>query len=192
MYLGVDIDSMLTFKNHYSNTFKNVSHKLFILRKLRYMINVKVALDITKTMLCSVIDYGNIFLSSINEADLSDIHILQNNAIRCSYGVSDSRDEHIHDLHVRANMKFVNTRRQKQILTCLWRNIHKGIIKIAEPIRQNRSATAPTIYLPVPKTTLLKKSVFYYGATLWNALPRNVRLCDDIELFKLGINNIIM
>ena len=127
------------------------------------MINVKAALDITKTMLCSVIDYGNIFLSSINEADLLDIQILQNNAIRCSYGVSDPRNEHIHDLHVRANMKFVNTRRQKQILTCLWRNIHKGIIKIAEPIRQNRSAMAPTIYLPVPRTTLFKKSEQRYG-----------------------------
>ena len=55
-----------------NNTFKNVSHKLFILRKIRYMINVKAALDITKTMLCSVIDYCNIFLSSCTQGDLSD------------------------------------------------------------------------------------------------------------------------
>ena len=61
LYLGVDIDNMLTFKKHYNNTFNNVSHKLFILRKIRYMINVKGALDITKTMLCSVIDYGKLF-----------------------------------------------------------------------------------------------------------------------------------
>ena len=57
---------MLTFKKHYNNTFKDVSHKLFIISTIRYMINVNAALDITKTMLCSVIDYGNIFLSSCN------------------------------------------------------------------------------------------------------------------------------
>ena len=33
LYLGVDIDNMLTFKKHFSSTFKNVSHKLFILTK---------------------------------------------------------------------------------------------------------------------------------------------------------------
>ena len=192
LYLGVDIDNMLRFRKHFSNTFKNVSHKLFILRKIRYMINTKAALDVTKTMLCSIIDYGNIFLSSINEADLNDLQILQNNAIRCCYKKSDPRDEHILELHVRANMKLVGISRQKQILTCLWRNIQKGIVNIAEPIRQNRSAMAPTIYLPIPRTTLFKKSVFYMGATLWNALPRNVRSCDDNDKFKLEINNIFV
>ena len=156
------------------------------------MINTKAALDVAKTMLCSIIDYGNIFLSSINEAELNDLQILQNNAIRCCYQISDPRDEHILDLHVRANMKLVNTRRQKQILTCLWRNIQKGVVNIKEPVRLNRSAMAPTIYLPIPRTTLFKKSVFYLGATLWNALPRNVRSCDDIDKFKLEINNIFV
>ena len=138
------------------------------------MINTKAALDIAKTMLCSIIDYGNKFLSSLNDADLNDLQILQNNAIRCCYGISDPRDEDILDLHVRPNMKLVNIRRQKQILICLRRNIQKGIVQIAEPIRQNRSATAPTIYLPIPRTSLFKKSVFYLGATFWNALPGNI------------------
>ena len=100
--------------------------------------------------------------------------------------------EHIQELHVRANIKLVHIRRKKQILTCIWRNIQKGVVNIAEPIRQNRSALAPTIYLPIPRTTLFKKSVFYMGATLWNTLPRNVRLCDDIDKFKLEINNIFV
>ena len=166
LYLGVDIDNMLTFKKHYNNTFKNVSHKLFILRKIRYMINVKAALHITKTMLCSVIDYGNIFLSSCNQGDLNDMQILQNNALRCCYGVFDPRDEHILFLHNQANMKMLDIRRKKQILTCIWRNLRKGVIEIAQPIRQNRSAEAPNIYLPIPRTELFKKSVYYYGANL--------------------------
>ena len=49
LYFSVDIDNMLTFGKHFKNTFKNVYHKLYILRKIRYMINTKAALDITKT-----------------------------------------------------------------------------------------------------------------------------------------------
>ena len=44
----------------------------------------------------------------------------------------------------------------------------------------------------IPRTTLFKKTVFYLGATLWNALPGNVRQCDDINSFKLEINNIFV
>ena len=192
VYLGVEIDDMLTFKKHFSNIFKNVSHKLFILRKIRNMINVKAALDVTKTMFCSIIDYGNIFLSSTNDSDLHELQILQNNAIRCCFGINDPRDEHVIDIHKRANIKLIDVRRKKQILTCMWRNIHKGIINVARPIRQNRSAMATSIYLPVPRTTLFKKSVYYLGATLWNALPIDARLCGDIDSFKTEINNIFI
>ena len=41
------------------------------------MINEKAALDVTENMLCSVIDYGNIFLSSIGDNELDDLQILQ-------------------------------------------------------------------------------------------------------------------
>ena len=42
----------------------------------------------------------------------------------------------------------------------------------------------PTIYLPIPHTELYKKSVFYYGASLWNKLPPDIRLQEEIEGFK--------
>ena len=113
-------------------------------------------------------------------------------ALRCCYGVSDPRDEHILFLHSQANMKMLDIRRKKQIVTCIWRNLRKGIIQIAQPIRQNRSAVAPNIYLPIPRTELFKKSVYYLGANLWNALPVPLRLLDDIEHFKLEINKIFI
>ena len=64
LFLGVDIDDMLFFKQFYTNTFKKISYKLSLLRRIRHMVTKKAALDITETMFCSIIDYGNIFLSS--------------------------------------------------------------------------------------------------------------------------------
>ena len=56
-YLGADIDNTLSFKQYFSNMFKKNSYRLSLLRRIRYMITLKAALDITKTMFCSIIDY---------------------------------------------------------------------------------------------------------------------------------------
>ena len=126
LYLGVDIDNLLTFEKYFSNVFKKISYKLYLLRRIRYMVTLKASLDITKTMLCSIVDYGNIFLSSCINNDLKDIQTLQNHALRCCHNVQNYRDEHVLDLHNRSNVIMVDVRRKRQILTCIWRNIKKG------------------------------------------------------------------
>ena len=110
------------------------------------MLTEKAALDIIKTMFCSVIDYGNILLSSCSVGDLGDIQTLQNHALRCCYKITDPRNYHVQDLHQAANIVLVDRRRDRQILTCIWRNINKGFIKIKAPKRQTRAAEGPTIY----------------------------------------------
>ena len=88
-------------------------------------------------------------------------------------------------------MNWVNTRRKRQILTCIWQNIQKGVIDIIEPIRETRQNVAPTIYLPISNTKLFKKSVYYQGAMLWNSLHNETRLCEDINDFKTKLYKII-
>ena len=103
-YLGIDIDSSLTFKQYYNNMFKKISYKLSLLRRIRHFVTFKAALDITKTMFCSIIDYGNIFISSCTEGDLSDVQILQNHALRCCCNVKNYTEVHVRDLHVDTNV----------------------------------------------------------------------------------------
>ena len=43
------------------------------------------------------------------------------------------------------NVNIVDIRRKRQILTCIWGNIKKGIIEIANPITETRY----NVYLPV-------------------------------------------
>ena len=99
----------------------------------------------------------------------------------------------IADLHTNSDVTMVDTSRKRQILTCIWRNItiSKGVIEIAKPVRETKFNKAPTIYLPVPRTKIFKKSVYYYGATLWNFLPREISMCEDIDKFKSKLYNVI-
>ena len=130
LYLGIDIDNHLTFNQYYGNMLKKISYKLSLLRRICYMVTYKASLDITKTMFCSIIDYGNIFLSSCNDGELYDVQILQNHALRCCCNVKNQIEVHIPDLHNNTKVTMVEVRRKRQILTCIWRNIKKGIISI--------------------------------------------------------------
>ena len=68
------------------------------------MITIKAALDITKTIFCSIIDYGNVFLSSCNIRELKDIQTLQNHVLRCCHKITDPRDEHVLHLNNISNV----------------------------------------------------------------------------------------
>ena len=82
--------------------------------------------------------------------------------------------------------------RKRSILTCIWRNIKKGYNNNSYTIERNHYNVAPTIYLPVPRTELFKRSVYYYRATLWNSLSSEIRSCDNITEFKNQLYKIIL
>ena len=49
-----------------------------------------------------------------NVQDVSDLQVLQNNALRYCYYVNDPRDEHVLDLHANANTQVLDLRRKRQ------------------------------------------------------------------------------
>ena len=47
-----------------------------------------------------------------------------------------------------------------------------------------------SIRLPIPRTELFKKSVYYVGSKLWNDLDENIRDIKDLDDFKKNIKAI--
>ena len=72
---------------------------------------MKAALDITKTILYSAVDYGNIVLSVCTDGELSDLQTLRKNAFQYFHKIAP-RDEHVNDLQVISNKQYVETRRE--------------------------------------------------------------------------------
>ena len=66
-YLGVDIDRHLNFKSCYDSMYKLVNHKLYLLKLIRPALTVQAALSVGKSMILSLIDYGNIFLTTLTQ-----------------------------------------------------------------------------------------------------------------------------
>ena len=60
-------------KTFYDYMFKLVSHKLYLLELIRPSLTVQAALSVGKSMIISLIDYGNIFLTTLTQEDRSDL-----------------------------------------------------------------------------------------------------------------------
>ena len=86
-------------KGYYDALYKLVSHKLYLLKLIRSSITIDAALSICKSMILSLIDYGNIFLTGITQEDKSDLQKLQNRILRCCLNIVDPLDINVVEMH---------------------------------------------------------------------------------------------
>ena len=66
-YLGVETDRNLSVKGQYEYIFKAVNHKFFLLKLIRPSLTIKAALEVARSMIFSLIDYRNIFLTGCTQ-----------------------------------------------------------------------------------------------------------------------------
>ena len=52
----------------------------------------------------------------------------------------------------------------------------------------NLRGSSSGLYIPMPKTEFLKKSLSYSGAKLWNCLPNEVKSAQSLSSFMKGIS----
>ena len=69
-YLGVILDSTLLFEHHLKSLNKNVSHKLYLLTKIRRFLTPLAAERVYKAMLLPYFDYVDIFYEASTIANL--------------------------------------------------------------------------------------------------------------------------
>ena len=62
-YLGVTLDRNLNFQQYVREVFNLVSHKIYMLSRIRQFINKDVSLLIYKTKILPYLDYGDILHS---------------------------------------------------------------------------------------------------------------------------------
>ena len=69
-------------KSHVNCVNKNASHELFLLRKLRHVLNTHAATMVFKSMFLGVLDYGLLFTTVVPIKMFEDLQNIQNHALR--------------------------------------------------------------------------------------------------------------
>ena len=185
-YLGVDIDRYLTMKSFFDSMYKLVNHKLYLLKLIRPSLTVEAALAVGKSMILSLINYGNIFLTSLTQKDLEDLQKLQNKVLRCCLNIVDPLDMNVIEMHRLVNVDMGDQLRRKCLLTVIHRGVLDKKYNMLDHGVNTRFNDGNKINIIKPRNDTVRKSCMYMGTSMWNTLTLDLRN-SSIKDFKKNL-----
>ena len=179
-YLGLILDEHLTYNKHIKEMNRLVSHKLYLLSKVRKYITTHACINIFKTMVLSLIEYCDILYTGTNQKNLGDIDKMFYRGLKiCTYSNNFiSRETLCKDCKIAP----LDKRRNAHLLIFMHKQTNNQTL-IKKKTANTRLHTGLVFNTYKPNNEKAKANVFYRGAILWNALEANSRNMD-FEQFK--------
>ena len=180
-YLGVKLDCKLNFEAHALECLRLVSHKLYMLSKIRNLITNKQAITIYKSKILPYLDYGDIFYISTHLRTIDKLQKLQNRALRLCLGYHNRYNVDL--LHREVNISKLEPMRICHLVKFTYpRSRDPKYIRV---INMNlRNFDAPVLEEIIPNNATFTRCILYQGAIHWNAIPVIERNIPDYKHFK--------
>ena len=185
-YLGTIFDSEMSLLPLYKRTIKLVNNKIFLLRKIRKYIDYNTAISIYKQTILPMFDYSGFLLMSLTKGQQSELQTMQNHVLRFAKNVRIKDMISRIDLHKEAKILSLCQRREKQLLTLMYKLSQKGIL----PKITDRATRQQEKYVFKTDSKIGKKyekSPYYQGTVLWDKLPKETQFAENIFDFKKRI-----
>lgn len=187
-YLGVTLNSQLTFKEHINSCIGLTASKLNTLVFLKKYVNCDTLLKVYKTNILPILEYANVLHPLISKQLLNKKQRIQNRALRIIFKQQQTLSKT--ELHIKAKLAPLHQRADKQILCNYYKRSLKlnkyhqsantGITRLNQKIRFD---------LPMPTVERYKHFTAYYGMKLWDRLSKETQLADSYLSFKNRIGN---
>ena len=190
-YLGVYLDSVLSFSDHFDHLSSKINSRLAILGRASRYLNTKLLLILYKALILPHFDYCDTVWDSCAKKFKTRLQTLQNRALR----IVHKRDRHtpVMELHRLSKLQFLQDRRTFHMGTFMYKATHNQlpmyITSKFTPAAQvhshaTRSASTRSLYIPPSNTNYGKNSISARGAVAWNDVPQNIRTLPSLSLFK--------
>ena len=182
-YLGTIFDSEMFLLPLYKSTTEIASNKLFLLRKIRKYIDYHTAISIYKQTILPIFDYSGFLLLSLTKGQQSDLQIMQNDVLRFAKNVRIKDMISRIDLDKEAKILSLRQRREKLLLTLMYKLSQKGILrKITD--RATRQQEKYDFKTDTKIGKKYERSPYYQGTLLWDKLPKETQFAENIFEFK--------
>ena len=112
-YLGLELDSHMNFKSHLNTSQKSLCYKSYLTSKIRYSVTKAAALDIIKSKILPVIDYGHLIYGAGNKGSLDKLQTILNRILRLCFFLD--RDAPLDALLKSAEINLLADRREKAL-----------------------------------------------------------------------------
>ena len=182
-YLGLILDEHLNYNKHVKEMSKLISHKLYLLSKIRRYITQKACITIFKTMVLSVIEYCDIIYTGTSQSNLTTIDNLFYRGLRICLNCNTTTSRKV--LCKDCTIAPLYDRRKAHLLLFMHRQSeHKHLLK--DKTVNTRLQNGPVFQTFKPNNEKSKLSVFYRGAINWNTLKANTRNMSfkDFKLYQ--------
>ena len=204
-YLGVLIDSTLTWKDHIDNVITKISKSLGLLYKIRYFVNIKIMRMLYFSLVYPHLTYGIEVWGSADITYLNRIFILQKRIVR----MLTFTDKRLQDYSLIPSEPLffkLNIHKIYDIFKLLISKFIFNCLKKANPDKFNswfkltshvhnhntrskyididNTLITRTLFIPSVRTTHYGlKSLKVQGPKIWNSLPPLLRNIENVKIF---------
>ena len=201
-YLGVLIDSKLTFKPHIDELSKKISRAIGILQKLRYFVSTKILIMVYYAIVYPFLLYGILVWGSTSKSLLEPLFILQKKFVRLAtfnsthFGTSGPL-VHSAPLFYKLNLLNIFDIFKLQLGILVYESMNNirpvcNIIKFQEVSQTHnyntRQSSRGDIYRTFARTTRYGlNSLQTAGGVLWSSLPPYLRTSLSKNSFKRNL-----
>lgn len=187
-YLGLIIDSRLTWNLHIQEVTNTMLPYIFVLRRIRKYISETTAWMIYFSYIYSRFIYLNPIWSSLSQTKFNELSRLQNKVFKIIRGLPrlhPSKELYSKD---KLPLEVIN---KLELLTYIFK-IKNGILKCNQLLIQansihnysTRNAAGTNYYINTYKTSIGKNNIFNRGLTLFNFIPEYIKNESALPKFK--------
>ena len=188
-HLGLTLSSEATWGQHINHIYEKASHRLNILRMLKYDLDRKSLLRFYTSYIRPTLEYSNIVWDNCNAYEADLLESIQLDAARIITGLRRGTSHAVlyRELSLiplsqrRINAKLIHFFKILNYETPVYIN---NIVDRYNDHDTGYSLRNNNLRYPVPKTTSFQKSYFPATIDLWNNLDPRLANCTSLYAFK--------
>ena len=184
-YLGIELDSLLSFDKHMDNTVKKCNQKLYIFRRIRRFISEKTAILIYKQTIRPLDEYCSFIFNSGKKSKIDKIDRIQSKCVRIieyCYDNALKKDEKV--LCQEYGISSLQLRRDSQLASIMYRYSKNELFVKQTANREKECEGKIRFNCIFSKVSKIRKSPFYRGVDLWNTLKVSHHRAENKKRFK--------
>jgi hypothetical protein len=190
-YLGVLIDSELTWKDHIDHLYKNLLKFVGIFYRLRYTLNREVLKMIYFAFIHSQVLYGIEVYANTCKSNLNKLIVLNNKLLRVAQNCSiKTRLAALYNSYCILPVPLLHQYRLLLFVRkCLFSihllpNIFRQYFMHNSSIHQYTTRSSSNLHLYRVKSSLGLRNTRFKASQLWNELPLNLKETTSHSIFK--------
>ena len=187
--LGITIDNKLHWDSHINNVCKTVSRRVFLLSKLRYIVDIDTRKLFFNAYIKPHIDYASVVWDGCSDVLKKRLNSLHRRAVKLILpDTTLTTDQKLKEMRI---MRIMSLQKQLEYKKGLF--IYRLLSNEASEYISNLYTHTPSRYsnsrnhhlsFPRPRTDIFKTRISFSGVYLCSNLPLTVRACQSLSSFK--------